>query len=365
MRMTKKPKIAVIGAKGFPAWGGAARANEAIFTRLKDRYDVTVYALSSHACDRNYNGIQQKIIMTCKNKKISVLIYYIKALFYLLLGNQYNVIHVNHASSGFLLPFLRLRFKTVLNVRGGIEYNYDNKWKWHEKKIFCLFNWLGFRYADRIITVQRGSVPILRTYNKNVKYIPNGVENNKSKLPDKMSTHYDITFSAARIIYLKGLHLLLDALQYLEFDGKVQIIGDLDQVTEYKAMILQLAVGLDCEFTGLIKGEMELYTKISQSKLFVFPSFSEGMSNMLLEVASMQIPILASDIEQNKEVFNDGEMLYFKCGNYIDLAKQISYAMDNHNVLKKIAKKSYNKVLQYHNWDNIANEYTKVYEELL
>ena len=47
--MKSKPKIAVIGAKGFPAWGGAARSNEEIFTRLKDKYDVTVYALSSHA----------------------------------------------------------------------------------------------------------------------------------------------------------------------------------------------------------------------------------------------------------------------------------------------------------------------------
>lgn len=28
--MKTKPKIAVIGAKGFPAWGGAARTSESV-----------------------------------------------------------------------------------------------------------------------------------------------------------------------------------------------------------------------------------------------------------------------------------------------------------------------------------------------
>ncbi|MFW5872908.1 MAG: glycosyltransferase family 4 protein, partial [bacterium] len=332
--MKRKPKIAVIGAKGFPALGGAARANEAIFTRLKDKYDVTVYAISSHASVPDYHGIKQIIFNAYKNKKITVFLYYIRSLLHALFNGNYDLVHVNHASAGFIVPFLKLRFKTVLNVRGGIKHDYDNKWKWREKQLFYLFHWMGFRFASKVVTVQKGSVPMLEPYSSgNIIFIPNGVDHNIEILPNNLTLKYDITFSAARIIYLKGLHLLFEALNDIKFNGKVQIVGDIDQVSEYKNYILNLAENLDCEFTGLVQSKLELFKRIGQSRLFVFPSYSEGMSNMLLEAASLRVPIIASDIEQNKDVFNDEEMLFFERGRSKDLAEKIRYAIDNQGVM--------------------------------
>ena len=126
--MKRKPKIAVIGAKGFPAWGGAARSNEAIFTRLKDNYDITVYAISSHTSETNYQGIKQIIFKAHKNKKISVLLYYIKALVHALLRGKFNVVHVNHVSAGFIIPLLRIKYITTLTVHGNPFTKNDNKW---------------------------------------------------------------------------------------------------------------------------------------------------------------------------------------------------------------------------------------------
>ena len=44
----KKKKIAVIGLKGLPAFGGAATVGENIIEQLKDKYEFTVYSTSSH-----------------------------------------------------------------------------------------------------------------------------------------------------------------------------------------------------------------------------------------------------------------------------------------------------------------------------
>ena len=128
--MKTKPKIAVIGAKGFPAWGGAARTSDSVFTRLSDRYDVTVYAIDSHTKNETYQGIKQIIFKAYKNKKISVFLYYIKSLLHAFLTGKYDLIHVNHRAAGFIVPFLRVRFPVVLNVHG-MPSGHNTKWLWH------------------------------------------------------------------------------------------------------------------------------------------------------------------------------------------------------------------------------------------
>jgi len=44
---------------------------------------------------------------------------------------------------------------------------------------------------------------------------------------------------------------------------------------------------------------------------------------MLLETAWTKTPIICSDIPQNSSVFSDDEVLFFKDGDSIDLAKKI------------------------------------------
>ncbi len=360
-----KPKIAVIGAKGFPAWGGAARANEALFTRLKKQYDVTVYAIDSHAIEQNYQGIRQIIFRGYANKKLSILFYYVKSLLHSLFKGDYDLIHINHRAAGFLVPLLKLRYSVILNVRG-MAYNHDNKWKGYEKAIFKISQWFGFRLADQIVTVQKGSVKQLEQYNPGkVIFIPNGVEDYYNSYGLTSQKMYDISFSAARITYLKGLHLLFIALNEIQFKGAINVIGDLDQVGEYKRELLQLSKSLNCNFTGLLKNKEELFNNIKQSKIFIFPSYSEGMSNMLLEAASIKVPVIASDIPQNTDVFSDDDMLFFKCGDSADLKTKISWAFDNYNELVLRAENAYRRVKNDYNWDNIAFKYDEAYKRVL
>ncbi len=371
--MTSKPKIAVIGAKGFPAWGGAARTSEAVFTRLVDKFDVTVYAIDSHAKDETYLGIKQKIYKSYNNAKISVFLYYLKSLLHALIKGRYDLIHVNHRAAGFVVPFLRIRFPVVLNVHGmplhhgTADYKKLNtKWTKYELKLFDFFQWLGFKFATKIITVEKSSVAIIEKYNPfNVYFIPNGVDINLSFTQTHFTQKYEIAFSAARILYLKGLHLLLFALNEIKFEGHVLIIGDLDQDESYNEKILKISKSLRCEFAGLLKNRNELFKKISQSKLYVFPSYSEGMSNMLLEVASLKVPVIASDISQNTDVFDRTEMTFFKKGDYKDLSYKLKVAIANDTFMQEKAERAYKKILSKHNWNTIALKYSTVYRMIL
>ena len=115
--MNKKKKVAVFGVKGFPGFGGASRANENIVNNLKEKYDYTIYAINTHT-DKSgeYNGYYQKVFKGYKGKRINTLMYYLKSLIHALFYGNYDLVQVNHTSSGFIVPFLRMRFKVVIEI---------------------------------------------------------------------------------------------------------------------------------------------------------------------------------------------------------------------------------------------------------
>ena len=151
----------------------------------------------------------------------------------------------------------------------------------------------------------------------------------------------------------------------INYSGKVIIIGDLDQVKKYKKEINNLSMGLDVDFLGLINKKSELLNYLKQAKLFIFPSFIEGMSNMLLEAASMQVPIICSDIPSNKAIFNKDKVLYFKAGDHLDLSIKIEWALLNYNQMMKNSKEAFLKLKKEFTWKKISHEYIALYEQNL
>lgn len=362
--MSKK-KIAVIGVKGLPGYGGSARANDHILTRLADKYDFTVYAIDTHAKETQYNGMRQYIFKSYKSKKITSLLYYLKSLYMATFIHKHDLIHLNHSVSGFLLPLMKFKnFKTISSIRG-LGYKDDDKWNYAIKRLFFLFEYMSFKLPDIVTTVQRSSVEYIEgKTQKPVYFIPNGVELNYKNYRNIKSKDV-ITFSAARIIYLKGCHDFLKALKEINYKGKIRIIGDLSHVNSYEENIIKLSEGLNIEFTGLIKDSDRLFKMIAESKLFVFPSYTEGMSNMLLEVASLNVPIIASDIPPNKDVFNNNEATFFEVGNHSDLAEKIMNSLNNSEALDEKSNNAIKKIKTEYNWDLISEKYDLIYEKLL
>lgn len=358
-----KKKIGVLGAKGFPGFGGVSGASENIFTRLTEKYDITIYAIDTHAIQQEYKGLKQVIFKSYRNQKLTTFSYYLKSLIHALFIKKFDLIHVNHISSGIFILFLRIRFRVLCNVRG-LNYNNDDKWNHFYKTCMKFSDYLSRKYANTIVTVQKGSIDYLKSPKKNnVFFIPNGVDDLHFYLDE--TKEYDIVFSAARIIYLKGLHDLLKALIKLKFKGKILVIGDLNQVESYKHKIMKLSQGLNIEFKGLVKEKNILYSLIGKSKLFVFPSYTEGMSNMLLEVASIGTPILASDINQNKEVFTPDEISFFNVGDIKNLARNVNHIFSDYDCYKEKTNLAYQKVKQKHEWNDIAKEYSTIYDNVI
>jgi len=361
----KKKKIAGIGLKGLPAFGGAAIVGGNIIKKLKDKYDFTVYAISSHTDKRRfYNGFKQVVFKAFPLKKLNILYYYIASSIHVLLKGNYDLIHLHHRDATFILIILKLKNKVILTTHGMAV---TEKWKKYNF-LFRLQDKIFIRFSDNITCVSlKDRIILKKITKKNILQIPNGVRPNNlisNNIFINENKKY-IMFGAGRILPSKGCHIFLEAMQKLNYKDEILIAGDLNQISKYKAKIIHLAKSLNVRFTGLIKEKNQLTTYIRQSKIFIFPSSIESMSIMLLEVASTKTPLICSDISENKVIFNEDEVLFFKTGDVDDLATKIEWALSNEEVIKVKAEKAYKKVIKKYSWEKIAKQYDKVYLQII
>lgn len=359
-----KKKIAVIGLKGLPAFGGAATVGENLIEQLKNDYDFTVLSISSHTHLKTgeYNGLRQVVFKSFLGKGgLNTAYYYFVSMLYVLFY-RFDIVHLHHLTSGFIIPIIKLKRKIVLTVHG-IKKDDDPKFN-------IFLNYLGFissnvaiKYSDHIISVSLPDAQYLSARcRKTVHYIPNGI--NRIKQIGKSENLQNILFAAGRIYDLKGLHLLIEAANILKTERQIDIVGDINRVPQYKQEIIRSSANINVKLHGLIKDKNKLMSLINDSQIFVFPSLQEAMSMMLLEVASMQTPIIASDIPANTAIFSDNEVLFFKNNDSDDLASKIQYALVNMEEMTERSARAYNKLINSYTWDKISKQYKKVYENI-
>lgn len=362
-----KKKIAVIGLKGLPAYGGAASVGENIIDQLKDKFDFTVYSVSSHTnCKTgNYRGYYQIVFKKIRNKKLNTLLYYIKATIHILLFSRYDLIHLHHRDAGFIIPFLKIRYRVFLTTHSlGTVFD---KWK-RFQLYFTIQEKYFIKHADCISSVSKNETIYLKErYNIHSTYIPNGIKSNDIVRKNNFSNIEDeayLFFGAGRIIRDKGLDILLRAMSSLKLTLKLVVAGDLNQIKTYKEEILILSEDLNLEYVGLIKNKDLLNNYIMGCQLFVYPSKKEAMSMMLLEGASLKVPIICSDIVENTDIFTDEEVLFFKANDYQDLAEKLQWALLNLDIMKEKSKLAYSKLQNEYLWSDIAIKYEDIYNSL-
>ncbi|MEI6489172.1 MAG: glycosyltransferase family 4 protein [Bacteroidota bacterium] len=363
-----KKKIAVIGLKGLPAFGGAAVVGENLVEQLKNDYDFTILSVSSHTSPDKilFDGYKQIVFRKFSKGSLNTLVYTLKCLLHCL-THKYDLIHIHHASTGFITPFLRIRNKLIVTFHGVHHYD-DPKFSRIHNWFFRLSERLNIKFANKVISVSKPNADFIEAkYKRSILYIPNGISTNIAtygQLSQSKKGNY-ILFAAARIYDIKGLHLLLKALKKLNLDVELKIAGSLDQTDKYKKEIMELAVSMNIEFLGLIKDKNKLFSLVSQARFFVFPSLHEAMSMMLLEVAALKTPIVASDIESNKAVFDETEVVFFRNNDVEDLTNKINFALTNEEELTKRMEKAYNKLAKDYTWNKIAKQYNDLIVKLL
>jgi glycogen synthase len=153
---------------------------------------------------------------------------------------------------------------------------------------------------------------------------------------------------AGRIVEVKGLHILLEALNFLARknnfkDYLLTIIGD-SRDEKYNKKIDGMIEGYGIKPFVKRKNfvqEKDLFNEFQKYDIYVFPSLHEPFSLTLIQALAAGIPTIASDAGGNPEIIFDNKtgLIYDKFSSK-KLAKKIQLLANDYNLRKKISNEA-------------------------
>ena len=137
-----------------------------------------------------------------------------------------------------------------------------------------------------------------------------GIETEKFYPISKKETNKFVFLFVGRLVKIKGISELVTAAKQIIKDNKnceLWIVGPLWLQNTGKLTITKEEVNSWKQEGIFYKGEIKDVRKIiSECDCFVLPSYREGLSNSLLEAASMEKPIVTTNVTGCRDVVIDG-----------------------------------------------------------
>ncbi len=166
-----------------------------------------------------------------------------------------------------------------------------------------------------------------------------------------------------RISYLKGVHLLLNALQQLPDNTICLDIYGPDREDEYAVNCRQLATQMNnVNWMGSIDSN-KVIEMLSGYDLLCLPStFSEMSPLVIQEAFAAGIPVLASNVYGNAEQIEDGVngwLFEFKCS--VSLKKKLEMLIQEPRLIDE-AKKNIPEVKSF---EEVAIQYAELYAKMI
>jgi glycosyltransferase involved in cell wall biosynthesis len=122
-------------------------------------------------------------------------------------------------------------------------------------------------------------------------------------------------------------------------DASLHIIGDGPLSDDLAQLIKNL--GLDGK-AFLLGARNDVPQLLAEYDCFVFPTLVEGFSGAIIEAMFAGLPVLASDIPQNKEALTHLKTGYlFKSGSAIEIEKALAWFRDNRATANELAQNAF------------------------
>jgi len=360
-------KVVVTGTRGIPAiQGGVETHCEELFPRLA-RYgmDIVLIRRSCYVSPDNrineFKGVRLVDLYAPHLKSLEAIIHTLLSIIWAK-RHRADLVHIHAIGPGIMTPFARLLGLKVVFTHHGPDYD-RKKWGIFAKLILRIGEKFASKYANEVIVISRViEDSILQKFGRASSHlIFNGVP-----VPKVSSTIDYITsiglesrnyiFTLGRFVVEKGFDLLINAfVRLVNDDIKLVIAGDSDHETTYSRQLKDLALNNGVILTGFIRGE-KLQQLFTHARVFVLPSFHEGLPISLLEAMSYELPVIVSDIPANKQIDIPLER-FFTSGDEKSLFAKLNYelAVDFKPVKYDMS--------QYY-WDRIAVQTASVYEQV-
>lgn len=198
-----------------------------------------------------------------------------------------------------------------------------------------------------------------------IKTIYNGVDDRKFIPKNKKLSENLKLICSARLIKRKGQYTLIEAISNLKKQGIpifVDFVGNGDEREAYIKYAKDKDVSEQIIFSAYVPRE-KMPEKYQSADVFVLPSFNEGMSNALLEAMACGLPAVVTDVGGTEELVDEKNGFVFQAGNVNELVKILKHLHTNKQIIEQLGKSSRKKAEQF-NWNSIAGEYMKLFNNI-
>ncbi len=362
-------RIAFIGGRGVgSAYSGIERYYEEIGSRLVSRgHHVVAYARVHFTPDvASFRGVEVRRIPTLRMKHLETLVHSILATIDVCF-RRVDLVQYHALGSSPLAWIPRLAGKkTIVSVRG-LDWQ-RAKWgalaRWYLR--FCEITSVRCPNATAVVsrTLARH---FAEAHGVNVRYIPNGVERPALKPPSKIRAfglgERDYFLYTGRLSPEKGLECLIEAHRRSGVAPRLVIAGGTSYSDRYIERLRAVA-GPEVIFTGFQTGEAleELY---SNALAFILPSHMEGLSVALLEALSYGLPVVTSDIPENRELVDACGGYVFPIDDVSALAPILARLAGDREAARRLGDQSRDRVRAQFDWDGVADATERFYLEVL
>lgn len=265
-----------------------------------------------------------------------------------------DVLHLcTSAGFGLLRDLVLLRkakrygIKTVVHFHFGRipELQKQNNWEW---KLICKV----MKLCDTAVVMNRPSEKTLIASGfKNVKYLPNPLAMNVLKKIEEIRYRYKRIprrlLYAGHVIRTKGVYELVEACSRIP-NIELRIVGKClpDVESDLKTIASKNNDGTWMNIVGEVDHDTVL-AELLQADMFVFPSYTEGFPNVILEAMACGCPIVSSDVGAIPEMLDvDGKPcgVCFKPKSVEEILTSIFLILDNGSVKTQLPLHAYERL---------------------
>jgi len=135
-------------------------------------------------------------------------------------------------------------------------------------------------------------------------------------------------------------------------------VGGAPNPTPYESELKSLA-NSNTVFAGYVYGD-DVTRLMLNCYCYIQPSDVEGLSPVILSVMGLGVPLIVSDIEENKYAVQD-TAIQFQKSDTASLTEKINFVEDNYPFVKELAARAKHRALTAFNWDTVAQEHERVF----
>ena len=237
---------------------------------------------------------------------------------------------------------------------------------------FSWFEQYNYRHSSWAIAGNQEAIEVLRKkgYRKNISLIPQfGVDEETFKPGHQRERGRPFTVGyVGRLVEEKGIHLLLKAMAGISGEWELLMLGTGPKRRELEKLASDLKISQRTRFFSFLPSSQlpEFYRQLDLLVLpsITKPNWKEQFGRVLIEAMACGVPVVGSTCGEIPNVIGDAGLI-FPEGNVEALRESILKLMADEELLRSLARKGRERVLEKFTQKAVASRTFDVYCKIM